>query len=373
MEGYYQGPKDVFLVKVRADFDTVEDQAVRAVTSLEQNGLLRSAVNTDGLFTEVTNITSEGNRAVWRHISTTGLQQLGQRIAGSVYPEGQFLRGWETAVVDPDLQDASEFTVPEERNAAEAARYKEALNRAQKLVIDTRRKNIGDPFDVFNLSFTAPSSYPSPRFVGKGNLGLNGNYTALNEKLVTTTHALANGTSPSAGISNAVTNSGNFAVFNDTFYYAALEQATTFVDDVGKPMPMFGGSLTTVVCNAFGAVRTAQEINKSEWKVNTANNEVNVLMGTMGKIVSSPYLTNSINFGTTANAQNKKWWITDTASQDPQVGTGLVRVCFVPTDSRVERREAIDSLIYKIKQSYCYVFTDWRNVMGSLGDNSSAS
>lgn len=369
MEPFYQGPKDVFLVKVRADFDAVEDQAMLAVTSLEQNGLLRSDVNTSGLFTEVSNITSEGNRAVWRHISTTGLQQLGTRTAGSVYPEGQFFRGWETAVVDPDLQDASEFTVPEERDAAEAQRYKEALNRAQKLVIDTRRKNIGDPFDMFNLAFTAPSSYPNAHFVGKGNQGLNGNYTALNQKLVQASHTLASGVAPSAGVSNVVLNSGNYAAFNDTYYYAALEQATTFVDDVAKPMPMFGGSLSIVVPNANSLVRTAQEINKSEWKPFTANNEVNVLMGTMSKIISSPYLTNSINYST-ANTQNKKWFLVDTATQDPQVGTGLVRVAFVPTDSRVERRESIDSLIYKIKQSYSYVFTDWRNVLGSLGDNS---
>lgn len=373
METFYQGPKDVFLVKVRADFDTVEDQAVRAVTSLEQNGLLRSDVNTDGLFTQVSNITTEGNRAVWRHVSTTGLQQMGTRVAGEVYPEGQFLRGWETAVIDPNLQDASEFTVPEERNDAEAQMYKEALNRAMKLVIDARRKNIGDPFDIFNLAFTSPSSYPNTRFVAKGNQGLNGSYTALNEKLVTTSHALASGQTPSAGISNAVTNSGNFAAFNDTYYYAALEQATTFVDDVAKPMPMFGGSITITVPNANGLVRTAKEINNSEWKVGTANNEVNVLMSSLTKIVSSPYLTNSINFGTTANSQNKKWFLTDTASQDPQVGTSLVRVAFVPTTSRVERREAIDSLIYKLKQSYCYVWTDWRNMLGSLGDNSVAS
>jgi hypothetical protein len=165
---------------------------------------------------------------------------------------------------------------------------------------------------------------------------------------------------------NGVSNSGNWAAFGDTYYYAALEQATTFIDDVGKPMPMFGGSITIVVPNANSLVRTAKEINKSEWKVGTANNEVNVLNGTLTRVISSPYLTNSINY-VTANAQKNKWYLIDTATQDPQVGTGLLRVCFVPTNSRVERRQENDAIVYKLKQSYCYVNTDWRNVIGSLG------
>lgn len=302
------------------------------------------------------------------------MSQLGTRVAGGVYPEGQFVRGWETVVTDPNLQDSSEFTVPEERSDAEGKSYKEALNRAQKLVIATRRKNIGDPFDMFNLAFTLPGSYPNQRFVAKGNNGLDGNAAALSEKIVTTSHKIAStNAAPTAGGSNAVTTSGNWAAFNDTTYYAALEQATTFVDDANQPMPMFGGSVDIIVPNANSLVRTAKEINQSEWKTGTANNEVNVLMGTMGRIISSPYLTNSINFGTTANSQNKKWFLVDSASQDPEVGTGLVRICFVPTESRVERREALDAIIYKIKQSYSYVWTDWRNVIASLGDLTVAS
>lgn len=373
MENFYQGSKDIFLAKVRADFDTVEDQAIRAIASLEKNGLLKSDVNTDGLFTEVTNITDDGNRVIWRHVGTTGLERLQNRIPGSVYPEGQFYRTYETVVVDPALQDAVEFTVPEERLDAEGKKYKAALNRAQKSVIAARRKNIGDPFDVFNQAFIVPSSYANTRFVGKGNQGLDGTFAALNERMVTITHKLAyTNAAASPAQSNCVVNSGNHAVFGDTYYYAALEQATGFVDDVNQPMPMFGGAITIVVPNANGLVRTAKELNASEWKVGTANNEVNVLNGTLTKIVSSPFLTNSINY-TTANTQNKKWFIVDTASQDPEIGTGLVRVCFAPTSSRVERREEVDSIAYKLKQSYSYANVDWRNVLGSLGDASAAS
>jgi hypothetical protein len=63
----------------------------------------------------------------------------------------------------------------------------------------------------------------------------------------------------------------------------------------------------------------------------------------------------------------------DTASQDPQTGTGLLRIAFLPTNSRVERLMPNDAIVYKVKQSYSYVWTDWRNVLGSLGDASSAA
>ena len=367
MENFYQGSKDIFLVGVRADFNAVEDQAVKAVASLEKNGLLNSDVNTDGLFTQVSNITAEGNMTVWRNVSTAGLQALGTRQAGGTYPEGQFPRGWETVVTDPNLQDSSQILVPEERADAESAQYKAALNRAQKLILSTRRKNIGDPFDVLNQAFVAPTSYANARFVGKGNQGLDGNFTTLNEALVSASHKIALTNAAATGSDNTASVNSLYSAFSDTSYYAALEKATTFVDDVGLPMPMFGGSVAIVVPNANSLVRTAQEINKSEWKVGTANNEVNVLMGTIGKIISSPYLINSINY-TTANTQNKKWFLIDTASQDPQVGTGLVRIAFLPTNSRVERLLPNDAIVYKVKQSYSYAFVDWRNVIASLGD-----
>lgn len=366
-EVFYQGAKDVFLTKVRADFDAVEDQAKRAVSALETNGLLSTEETPMGIFTEVTNVTSDGDRAAWRHVTVTGLSNLGTRRAGGSYPEGQFLRGYETATFDPDVQDAIQQTVPEERQDKEANRYKAVLNRAEKQIIEIRRKNIADPFDVFNYAFTAPTSYAT-RFVAKGNQGLDGNLTSLGERLISTVHALANG---GPTVSNAVQSSGNAAPFNDTNYYAALEQGQTFTDDVGKPMPMFAGSKCIVVPPANGLVRAAKEIDQSEWKVGTSNNEVNVLKGTFGEIISSPYLLTSYNSPSISN--KKQWYIVDHETREPEVGTGLVRVTFIPTNSRVDRFEQIDSIVYKVKQSFVYVWTDWRNVIGSRGDSAAYS
>jgi len=365
MEQFYQGSLDVFLTKVRADFDTVEDQAEKAISALEVNGLLKSENMPNALFTEVSNIDSDGDRAVWRNISVTGIKQLGTRKAGGNFPEATFIRGYETAVYDPDTQDASEIVVPEERQDKEGKMYKSVLNRATKLIIEGRRKNIGDPFDVFNHAFTAPTSYPV-HFNAKGNLGLDGNLTALGERLISIAHARADG---GTTISNAVQNSGNAAPFNVTYYEAALEQGQTFKDDVGKPMPMFGGSITVVVPPANGLVATAKEIVDSEWAPGTANNEINAFKGTFNNIISSPYLSASYN--TSSITDTRKWFLVDTSTQDPEVGTGLVRVCFVPTNSRVGRDQRTQAVMFQYKQSYNYVWTDFRNVLGSKGDNAS--
>ncbi len=367
MEPFYQGALDVFLTKVRADFDTVEDQAAKAVSALEVNGLLKSETMPNALFTEVSNITSDGDRAVWRDVSVTGIKRLGTRQAGGNFPAAAFMRGYETAVFDPDNQDASEIAVPEERQDKEGNMYKSVLNRAQKLIIEGRRKNIGDPFDVFNLAFTAPSSYPV-HFNAKGNLGLDGNMTALGERLISIQHAQASG---AATISNAVQASGNAAPFNITYYEAALEQGQTFKDDVNKPMPMFGGAITVVVPPANGLVATAKEIVDSEWAPGTANNEINAFKGTFNQIISSPYLSASYNVS--GLTDTSKWFLVDTSTQDPEKGTGLVRVCFVPTTSRVERDARVRSILFQFNQSYSYVWTDFRNVLGSKGNNQAYS
>ena len=379
MESLYQGALDVFLVGVRADFDSVENQAQLSVTSLEQNGLLSTDNKTDGLFTQVSNMETQGNRAVWRHTGTTGVSSTGTRVAGAVYPAGSFIRLWETVVVDPNLQDANQITVPEERLNAESAEYKDALDRAQKLNLDLRRKNIGDPFDVINQAFVAPSSYANTKFTGKGNNGLDGNNTALSEALITYQHKIALGNATLAtsntafaGCGNAVGASGLFAALSPTSYNAALEQGATFVTDVNRPMPMFGGMVTTIVPPANGLVATAKQINESDWTVGSANNEVNVFNNTMQKIISSPFLINSVNYSS-ANTQNKKWFLVDNAFTDPKVGTGLVRVSFVPTQSFVFRSPEMNALVYQAKQSYSYAWTDWRNILGSLGDNSALS
>ena len=361
METLYQGSKDVFLAKVRADFDALEDQGLKSTRSLKDYSLIDSDPMADTLFTNISNVTDDGDRAVWRHISVAGSRDLGSRSAGGVYPEATFIRGYETEVYDPDEQTAGEFRVPEEREAKEGKSYKAALSRAQKLINKADRENISDPFEVFNFAFTAPGSQPT-RFFVKGTSGLDGNKSALGERLISTQHALASG---AATVSNAVNSSGNALAFSDTAYWAAKEQGATFVDDVNDPMPMFGGRTTIVVPPANSLVRTAQEINKSEWKTGGSTNDVNVLNGLFDKIISSPYLLSSRKITTIANT--KAWFLVDSGIRDTETGTGLVKVTFVPLQTRVERDNDRDSIVYKLKQEHVYGWADWRNIIGSNG------
>lgn len=367
VEPLYQGSKDVFLVGVRADFDAVEDQALKSTKALKDWSLLGTSGDTKALFTMVSNITSQGDRAVWRSVGATGLNKLGHRAAGSVYPAASFIRGYETEVLDPNDQWAAEFVVPEERDVKEAAQYKTVLDRAQKLLYEIDRQNIADIFELWNLAFTSPTSYPDKFFV-KGNRGLDGNYTALNEYLISIQHALASGLTT---YSNAVQVSGNAAPFSDPNYYASKEQGATLVDDQNKPMPMFGGKTTMIVPPANGLVRLAKEINGSEWKTLTALNDINVLEGLLNDVKSSPYLLKSFYISGVAN--KNAWFMVDETVRDPEVGTGLVQIGFVPLNTRTERRESIDSLVYKVKEQYSYGWNDWRNIMGSNGTGAAYS
>lgn len=362
IEPYYQGSKDVFLVGVRADFDAVEDQALKATRALQDWSLIGANGNVQAMFTNVSNVTNEGGRSVWRNIGTSGVQALGRRSAGTPYPAATFLRTYETQVYNPDNQDAAEFVVPEERGDSEKTEYKEVLNRAQKLLYEIDRINVADIFELWNLAFTVPTSYPD-RFTAKGNRGLDGNYTALNEYLISIQHARADG---GTTISNAVQSSGNAAAFSDPNYYAAKEQGATLVDDTGKPMPMFGGHTTAIVPPANGLVRLAREINGSEWKTLSNNNDINVLQGLLNDVKSSPYLLNSYYVSGVSN--KKAWFLVDDTVRDPELGTGLVRIAFVPLQTRTQRQETIDSIVYKVKQQYAYAWVDWRNVIGSKGD-----
>ena len=362
VETLYQGSKDVFLAKVRSDFDAIEDQALKSSRALQDWSLVSTDANAQSLFTLVSNVTEEGDRAVWRDIGVTGVQNLGTRKAGDIYPESTFIRGYETTVFDPDQQIAGEFIVPEEREAKEGAKYRAMLNRASKLLYEVDRVNVADLFEVFNLAFTVPTSYPT-RFFAKGTAGLDGNYTNLNEYLISTAHARADaGTT----ISNAVNVSGNAAAFNDVNYWAAREQGATFLDDVGKRMPMFGGILDIVVPPANSLVRTALEIDKSEWKTTVNNNDINVQKGLFSTIKSSPYLLSSYYVSGVANT--KAWFLVDSSVRDPMVGNGFVKISFVPLSTRVENDNNIDSIKYKVKEEYVYGWTDFRNVIGSKGD-----
>lgn len=357
----YQGAKDIFLAKVRADFNKIEDQALKSMSALKQHNLLGSDPMAESMFIQVGPNDGGSDRAVWRHVSVAGAKKLGTRKAGGQYPEAEFIRGYETAVFDPDEQIAGKFVVAEERQAKEGVMFSSELNRAKKLLQEIDRANVYDPFEVFNLAFTAPTSYPT-RFFARGNMGLDGTNTALNERLISTQHARADA-GPTQ--SNAVTSSGLASALSDTTFYAAKEQAATFKDDVGKPMPMMGGRVTLIVPPSNGLLRTAAELNQSELKVDTANNNINIHKGLMGDVKSSPYLLTSAYVSGVANT--KAWFAADEGVRDAETGLGLMQILFVALTTKTQFEEGTDSIVYKVKYEPVYGWVDWRNFIGSNG------
>lgn len=371
MQSLYTGATDVFLAKVRADFDVVENQAMKSVNAIKSYSLLGSEPLADSLFTMVSDMTDDGSRAVWRHIGVAGVKELGTRSAGAPFSEAEFIRGYETAVFDPDNQPNGKFEIPNERNDKEGKMYKAVLNRAQKLLLEMDRMSIRDPFEVFNLAFTATTSYPTNglggnRFFARGNMGLDGNLTALAERLISTVHARADG---GTTWSNAVNLSGNSAALNDTNYFTARTQGASIVDDVGKPYPAFGGRVTLVTTPPN--LKIAKQLNESEWQISTAENQINIHKGEFTKIITTPYLSASAYVSTVANTS--QWFVIDESMRDPQVGTGLVCINFVPITSNVWRDEGTRSVIYDINGERVYGFVEPRSVQGSNGTGSAYS
>ena len=364
-----QGSLDVFLVNVIGDIDAVTDQSRQALKALMDYSMLGTDNKVGGVFTNVSSATESGMRSVWRHTGTTALAgPIGNRGSKDRYNDATYIRTWMTAVYDPDFQLAEQMVEAEERLAKEDTAYRQYLNRAQKLYEKFARQNILDLFEHFNLAFTAPTSYPNALFFAKGTQGLDGNMTPLNERLVSTQHALANG-----GItqSNAVNTSGNAAPFSITAYNSALEQGGATVDDVAEPMPMFGGMKDIFIANANGQVATVKTLNESMWQPKTGNNDINVYQGSFERIVTGPYLGTS--YYTPSITNNTEWFVVDRSNQDPEVGTGFVRVEFWGMDSKVQRVDPIDSIAFKMKQEYAHGWVSWKNILGSNGTGNAYS
>ncbi len=368
METLFQGSKDVFLAKVRADFDAIENQSRKGINSLKNYHVLGTDPMADSLYTVISNVTDDGDRAVWRHVGTSPVRNSGSatRSAGGNYPQAEFIRTYETAVFDPDQQVAKEFRVPEEREKKEGNQYKNILNRASLLIDFMDRQNVKDSFELFNLAFLTPANYPS-RFFARGNMGLDGANTALGEALISTSHARADG---GTAWSNAITSGGNAVAFDEDAMTAASQLGGTYLDDVGNPMPHLGGRVTLVLPHANGQLKMAKQVNNSDLEVQTAENQINVFKGVYGRVITSPYLRQSAYVGSGYSYYNTttKWFVVDETEKDPQVGSGFMCINFVPFQSDTYRDKDVDSVIYHVKEEKVWGWVNPRILAGSPGD-----
>lgn len=365
----YQGAKDVILNGVRAAFDVAEQQGFKVTRALMNSALLGADPMADTLFTTASAADGEGEKAVWRYVEFTAATNQGTRSAGGLFPDAQFIRGYETAVLDPDNQLANKFQVPFERQNKEAKQYKPIVDRGRLLIDLIEKSNIKDPLEVFNMAFTLPSAFPASgvggnRFFARGNKGLDGTYTALGERLVSTQHARADG---GATWTNAVTESGNApALTTDSFWEAKLLGFTGIFDDVGNPYPAFGGQIFLVTAPAN--MKVAKQLDASEWEINVADNQINIHRGMQQKTISSTYLTQSAYISGVANAN--QWFIVDSDMRSPEVGLGFMCIPFVPLQSNVYKDDGLNSAVYNIMQEKVYGALNPRAIVGSNGSGS---
>lgn len=366
-EAFYQGSTDIVLAKARAKFDSLENQSLTSLNTLKSFKLLDTDAMGDGLFTTK----DLGQGVAFRHVDILGMDGMGTRNAGGSYSEGTWRRGYETEVLDPDQQVARKVVIPEERLRKED--YKEYLDRGEKLLHQLDRTHMQDTFELFNLAFTAPTSYPTVgvggnRFFARGNRGLDGNYTPLGERLISIQHARADG---GATWSNAIQSSGNARAFSDDAYWAAREQGAAMVDDLGQESPRFGGRVTLVVPPANGLVRLAKELDETEQITGSAENDINIHKGMMTKIISSPYLLGSAYVSGVTDTS--KWFLVDDTNRSTNFGTGFVCLSFQALETKVEREDATDSYVYKIKESKVYGWMEPRQILGSKGNGAAYS
>ena len=120
-----------------------------------------------------------------------------------------------------------------------------------------------------------------------------------------------------------------------------------------------------------GLIRLANELNLTSRVIGSDNNDINVHEGTIGRVISSPYLSGSTYDSSISNTN--QWFLVEENVRIDEIGTGLVQINFVPTTTRTAWDETRDSYVYKIKQEKSYGFAEWRNILGSKGDGQSYS
>jgi len=340
---------DIFLKGLYPDFEEIEDQAQQSIERLKKALVVGTEPSAESLFVQK-NYT---DKQLARFVYITEVGDLKKRAVGGTYPEvSQGKRGFITEVeFDPNDEDAGKISIPEEFRDRLDERVREKIASARGLMNRAIRKIYKGYFDVLEYAFTPPSEYPSHLFA-RGNSADNPN-GALNEPLCSSHHKLVN--SNLEGV-NVLADS---PPLSEEALWAAIELGGKMVDDWGEIMPIsFGlGNLTLVIPNDREMVPIALQLMGCDKQPFTADNNVNLYKGILGKVIVSPFLT------------GKKWFVI-AGDRHPIYGTGLLDVTFVPlTVKGPEYNEETDSYIWKVKYQKRWGWVDWRYIIGSKGDN----
>lgn len=294
--------------------------------------------------------------AVSTGILTTiaGVSNLGERRPGEPYPQVSLVTGFETDV-NEGAQLSGEIEIPEEyesKTRLELKKYFDALELLhQRLQVQVMQRL----FDVFNYAFTSPSSYPSYLFA-------RGNRDGLNEPLVSTQHARKDG---GAVVPNTFTGASNMKpITDDNLWAAKVNVLAGMVSDIGDPVARGWGELVVVAHTQNPALRTVFELGKSEFKIDTANNNINIHYLQGWRVLHSPLLD---------KIPLSSWFVVDSTSfRMSDDGIGLIVVEFMPITSKIipPEQTKTDVYTYSVKYSFKCGWNKFYNVFGSKGDSS---
>lgn len=318
---------DIFLKGVRAEFAMVEDQAATQSRALDTSIYLNAESKLGPLFTE---LNGQGKQR-FDFSATTGVGEPEPTGEVQAFPETQYYPTYITSAQPSRF--AKRIRVSLQSVSRRDPVYSQKLEESAKLVIAAKNKTARIRFQLINETRTAQGSLTTGEF-GYGDA----------QKLLSTIHADKNGGN---GV-NVLTPSN---AISDATLESIIQLGYNTKDDVGEPMPMLGG--TKYLITHINNIKKTKELIESEWKADTANNNINVWRGQGWILVTSPFITS-----TTAV------YVVDA------LFSPLVDITFKPYSPETWYDQNVKAFVHDIEFEKMVGPRDWRGFYGTLGDGS---
>lgn len=278
------------------------------------------------------------NAKIVHYLQRTGTAYPSVFGEGSSIPVDTRLMGYKTSLT---IQDYG-LQIPITDDAMMDNDYQGELNAFGDLGVSMEELQDKWFFDLFNNAFTAQASLPNYIY-GYGD----------GKPLASTLHPRKDG---GTAQSNA---SSTGLVFNNVNFATARNALARQLDDRGKPIDVGSSSLILLVPTELQD--QACEFAKSEKKINTNNNNINVWKG-MVTVVSSKLLAYS-----GANIASTAWFVIDTKVAQLRMYERQASKSFSATDKDTLNK------FFAVKGRAVVGWTDWRGVWASKGDGGAYS
>jgi hypothetical protein len=259
---------------------------------------------------------------------------------GAAIPQDSDLIGYKTSVATQ--YHGSSVTIT--KRAIMDRDYNDKLDHAKQLARRSSELMDFRFFDLFNYAFTAQTSLPID-LVGYGD----------GKPMCSTLHPRLDGGSNQ---SNA---SSTGLILSDDNLETARNALQRQLDDRGKETMSGSGKLILLVSPENE--KLALQLAKSEKKINTANNNINIYDGLI-TVISSKWLGSA---SSASSAPTTQWFLIDPEMAQLKF---LMRQDIAP--HMAEDANTMNKTFY-ITSRWAYSWADWRGIWGSKGDGAAYS